>query len=247
MSLLVTNSRNMDVYLSDSSGVFQTDGGPFTRLHVINGNVPNRQITYLDKFDRCVGHMDAVEFSFKSARWDPNLVDNTSSQVGFFVNPEDNSPNTPYFVSAYDPSTTAQRLYTIGAGNIFVELSMADPEVVVDSNPFPKFSRNEAFDFSFAGADEFSFSTLGGARSGSWPWWRTWSFTSRPRHRKNSLSSPSSKSARARPRPAASLGCIGWSPTNSGAVRSSARPAWNSCQCNSPRTTRARPTSPRAS
>lgn len=159
MSLLVSNNLNAAAYLQ--LGNFQLTTR--TRQIIRNGQIAGLNACYVDKFDRCLGHVHSVEDSGeRPIRWDPNLIDATSSSVGLFDSPLNNGNNTPWFVSDYDPSTTGQRLFHAQAQQSFNELNIADPTVIIDTDPFPKINRGESFDFDFSANEEFAWAAQSG-------------------------------------------------------------------------------------
>jgi hypothetical protein len=159
VGLLVTNNRDAADYLQND--VFLPTS-PRTRQIFLDGTFTGGLgVQYIDKFDRCQGWTTSVENNgATAARWDPNLVDGTSASVGNHTSPINNQINTPWFVSAYDPSTTSQRLFQVLSSGPFQELNIADPEVVIDADPFPLFTRggSDPAEFNFSASEEFAWS-----------------------------------------------------------------------------------------
>lgn len=145
MALINTNNRNMATYLT--TGNFSG----LTKGTIITGSFSDLHATYIERDDLCVGQGDAQSPAPAfSVRWDPHLIDNLSSTVGPFNSPVSGGDNfnATYFVSAFDPSTNTQRLFNVlGANGVIQEISINNPTLLIDSNPWPKFNRQIPSDF----------------------------------------------------------------------------------------------------
>ncbi len=134
MALLVTGNRNYKSHFEDTDNVFDDLGG--IRKIVVNGAQAGYNTIYLDRFNRCIGHFTSSTTSAMSGRWDPELVDGTSANVGMFTSPVGDAANMPFYVGDYEPATTTQRLYqSVGAGAV-QELNMNDPTLLLDSDVY---------------------------------------------------------------------------------------------------------------
>jgi hypothetical protein len=139
VALINTNQRDVGLYLLGSA--FQP--GSHTRLTVHNGETNYIQTVYIDRDDLVITHLSSVENGNLSARLDPNLVNNTASNVGIHVSPISggDQPNFPYFVSDFYPAANTQRLFQSAGGGIFTEIDINDPTVEVEVDPWPNIQR----------------------------------------------------------------------------------------------------------
>ncbi len=140
MALLVTGNRNYKSYFEDTGNVFIGQGGD--RKIIVVGANSALHVIYLDRFNRCMGHFTTNTTSALVGRWDPELIDGTSSNVGIFTSPVSQAATAPFFLGDYEPATTTQRLFqAIGVNGVFQELNMNDPTLLVDADPFVNIDR----------------------------------------------------------------------------------------------------------
>ncbi len=140
MALLVTGNRNYKSYFEDTDNVFDEVGG--IRKIIVNASGTDVHVIYLDRFNRCMGHFTTNTTSALVGRWDPELIDGTSGNVGIFDSPISQAANAPFFLGDYEPATTTQRLFqAVSVAGVFQELNMNDPTLLVDSDPFVNIDR----------------------------------------------------------------------------------------------------------
>jgi len=151
LALLQTGARALAAYLD--SGNF--DVPSTTRLIINNGTTSGLTAWYIDRDDLILAKLSSVEQNGGlSGRVDPNLVNSTGANVGFFGSPLSDQDNFPYMIGDYEPATNSQRIYQWGGLGPVYELDINDPSVQVDSDAFP-FSLSGGPD-DFAQTTQFS-------------------------------------------------------------------------------------------
>ena len=142
MALINTNNRTLDAYLQGTA----FNPGSHTRLVVHNGITSFVQATYIDRDDLLICHLQSVEDTALAARVDPNLVNNTASNVGIFTSPlvGGGQNNFPWHVSDFYPAANTQRLFQSPGDGVFEEIDINDPTVRIDADPYPNIERGES-------------------------------------------------------------------------------------------------------
>jgi hypothetical protein len=142
MALQITNNRAMLAYLN-SGNFLGVSPIPVPDFSLDTTTAGTARLCYIDKLDLVMASLRPDGGTGRAARWDPNLIDSTSSSVGWFVSPVGQNHTFPFFTSDFVPSTGGQRLFQANSFTVdaFVELNMAAPTLIVDSDAFPTVGR----------------------------------------------------------------------------------------------------------